>query len=154
MNVGIFGGTFNPIHLGHLALAETAREALQLDRVVFIPTHQPPHKPAANLASGEARLRMVRLAIRDHPAFAASDIELRRPGPSYSIDTVTALKRSLPQAQSPKSPQPLAHGPLPPEDRDQVRRARGRVRRTADAAVRRRRRACGRRGRRRPSLPM
>ena len=98
MKVGIFGGSFNPIHLGHLLLAEQARDVLTLDRVLFIPASQPPHKPSIGLAPAEARLRMVRLAIRDHAAFVASDIELARPGPSYSIDTVTALSRSLPKA--------------------------------------------------------
>lgn len=99
LRVGIFGGTFNPIHLGHLLLAETARETLSLDRVLFIPTGRPPHKRAPGLLDGASRLRMVRLAIRDHPAFAASDIELTRPGPSYSIDTIAALRRALPEAR-------------------------------------------------------
>lgn len=99
MRVGIFGGTFNPIHLGHLLLAETAREALSLDRVLFIPAGQPPHKRMPGLLDGAARLRMVQLAIKDHPGFAAFDLELRRPGPSYSIDTVTALTRVLPEAK-------------------------------------------------------
>jgi nicotinate-nucleotide adenylyltransferase len=99
MRVGIFGGTFNPIHVGHLLLAETAREELSLDRVLFIPTGRPPHKRAPGLLDGVSRLRMVRLAIQDHPAFAASDIELKRPGPSYSIDTVAVLHRALPEAK-------------------------------------------------------
>ncbi len=99
LRVGIFGGTFNPIHLGHLLLAETAREALSLDRVLFIPVGQPPHKRVPGLLNGAARLRMVQLAIKDHPGFAASDLELQRTGPSYSIDTVTALTGALPEAK-------------------------------------------------------
>ena len=99
LRVGIFGGTFNPIHLGHLLLAETARDALELDRVLFIPTRRPPHKRLPGLLDGTVRLRMIRLAIKDHPAFAASDLELQRPGPSYSIDTVTTLRRELPDAK-------------------------------------------------------
>ena len=99
MKVGIFGGTFHPIHFGHLLLAETAREALSLDRVLFIPAGQPPHKRVPGLLDGSVRLRMVQLAIKGHPGFAASDLELQRPGPSYSIDTVTALARSLPEAK-------------------------------------------------------
>ena len=99
LRVGIFGGTFNPIHLGHLLLAETARDALSLDRVLFIPTGRPPHKAAPGLVSGAARLRMVRLAIRDHPGFAASDVELQRPGLSYSIETVQAVRRAMPGAK-------------------------------------------------------
>ena len=99
MRIGVFGGTFNPIHYGHLLLAETAREALQLDRVVFIPTHIPPHKSSKRLAPGPVRLELVQLAIRDHSAFVASDIELERRGPSYSIETVKALHQQLPQAK-------------------------------------------------------
>lgn len=96
--IGIFGGTFNPIHLGHLLLAETARERLALDRVLFIPTRLPPHKRVRGLLPGPARLQLIELAIRDHPAFVASDIELQRPGPSYSIDTVRLLRQRLPGA--------------------------------------------------------
>lgn len=99
MKLGILGGTFNPIHLGHLLLAETARETLALDRVVFIPTHQPPHKRARNLLPAPVRMKLIELAIRDHPAFVASDIELERQGPSYSIETVKILHTQLPQAK-------------------------------------------------------
>ena len=99
MRLGIFGGTFNPIHLGHLLLAEGARETLRLDRVLFIPTHVPPHKRAADLLPSKERLRLVQLAIRGHPAFAASDLEVRRPGPSYTVDTVRLLRRRFPNAQ-------------------------------------------------------
>jgi len=97
--IGIFGGTFNPIHLGHLLLAETAREVLTLDRVVFIPVRQPPHKRAADLLPGLVRCELVTLAIRDHPAFVASDVELQRDGPSYSIETVRTLHAQLPAAK-------------------------------------------------------
>lgn len=99
MRLGIFGGTFNPIHWGHLLLAETARETLALDRVVFIPTSKPPHKSARDLLPGEVRLQLITLAIQGHPAFVASDIELQRPGVSYSIDTVRILHQRLPQAK-------------------------------------------------------
>ena len=98
MRLGIFGGTFNPIHLGHLVLAETAREALSLDRVLFIPTRQPPHKRVRDLLPGAVRLELVKLAIQDQPSFVVSDIELQRDGPSYSIETVRILRRQLPQA--------------------------------------------------------
>ena len=98
LRVGIFGGTFNPIHVGHLLLAETAREQLALDRVVFIPTARPPHKRARDLVPGAARLRLIELAIRHHPAFAVSDVELHRQGPSYTLDTVRMLHARLPEA--------------------------------------------------------
>ena len=98
MRLGVFGGTFNPIHLGHLLLAETARDALKLDRVLFIPDGRPPHKAAPGLAPGGERLKLIQLAIRDHPAFAVSDIELQRPGPSYSVETVRLLRKQLPDA--------------------------------------------------------
>ena len=99
MNLGIFGGSFNPIHLGHLLLAETAREQLALDRVVFIPASVPPHKGAKGLLPGAVRLKLVQLATRDHPHFAVSDIELQRSGPSYTIDTVKLLKTQAPEAK-------------------------------------------------------
>jgi nicotinate-nucleotide adenylyltransferase len=89
--IGLLGGSFNPIHMGHLVLAEEARECLGLDRVLFVPNRQPPHKPMTEMASAEDRLRMVEAAIDGNPAFRACDIELRREGPSYSIDTVREL---------------------------------------------------------------
>jgi len=98
VRIGIFGGTFNPIHLGHLLFAETARESLALDRIVFIPARQPPHKAPKHLLPGAVRFELVQLAVRDHPAFVASDIELQRPGKSYSIDTAKALRQQLPKA--------------------------------------------------------
>ena len=99
MRLGIFGGSFNPIHNGHLLLAETARDTLALDRVVFVPTHTPPHKTSSQLLPGPARFELVQLAVRDNPAFVASDIEIQRKGTSYSIDTVRALHEQLPQAK-------------------------------------------------------
>src|SRR3989338_6760672 len=98
MRFGIVGGTFNPIHCGHLLLAETARDVLALDRVLFIPARQPPHKSAKGLLPGPVRYEMVQLAIRDHPAFVASDIELQRDDVSYSLETVKILSRQLPTA--------------------------------------------------------
>ncbi|HEV8531261.1 MAG TPA: nicotinate-nucleotide adenylyltransferase [Methylomirabilota bacterium] len=89
--VGVFGGSFNPIHFGHLLLADDICEALRLDRILFVPAAQPPHKPAAELAAVEHRYRMTALAVNEHPRFAVSDLELRRSGPSYTVDTLTAL---------------------------------------------------------------
>lgn len=99
MRLGIFGGTFNPIHHGHLLLAETARERLQLDRLLFIPTGTPPHKRASGLLPGRDRMAMVEAAIRDQPAFVASDIEVQRTGVSFTIETVAALHQQLPMAK-------------------------------------------------------
>ncbi|MFL5756051.1 MAG: nicotinate-nucleotide adenylyltransferase [Chloroflexota bacterium] len=88
---GILGGTFDPIHHGHLAIAEEVREALGLERVVFVPSNVPPHRPDAPRASANHRLAMVRLAVAENPAFEVSDLEVRRPGPSYTVDTLRTL---------------------------------------------------------------
>ena len=87
----LFGGSFNPIHLGHLLLADEVRERLALDRVIFMPLGVPAHKPAETLAPAADRHAMVRLAIADQPAFEVSDLEMRRTGPSYTVDTLEAL---------------------------------------------------------------
>jgi nicotinate-nucleotide adenylyltransferase len=89
--IGVFGGTFDPIHLAHLALAERVRETLELDRVLFVPAAVPPHKLDAAITPGKLRLEMVEIAIASNPAFAADDLELRRSGPSYTVDTVRSL---------------------------------------------------------------
>ena len=90
--IGIFGGTFNPIHLGHLRSAEEVREAQRLDRVLFVPSALPPHKPAAGVASAADRVAMVRLAIAGNPHFRVSTIEVDRGGHSYSVDTLRLLR--------------------------------------------------------------
>ncbi|MCD7778287.1 MAG: nicotinate-nucleotide adenylyltransferase [Clostridiales bacterium] len=95
-NIGIMGGTFDPIHLGHLALAETVRDELDLDKVIFVPTGEPPHKDNGNLGSGEDRFYMTVLACKDNPCFEVSRIELDREGTTYSVDTVKALKELYP----------------------------------------------------------
>jgi nicotinate-nucleotide adenylyltransferase len=91
---GIFGGSFNPIHYGHLLLADQVVEILDLDRLLFVPAAEPPHKPARGLAPAEHRHAMVQLATASHPRFGVSDIELRRRGPSYTVDTLEALSAS------------------------------------------------------------
>ena len=91
--IGVMGGTFDPIHLGHLAIGEEAREALSLDIVLFVPAGEPPHKPAGSVTSVEHRVAMVELAIADNPAFELSRIEVERAGPSYTVDTVEDLAR-------------------------------------------------------------
>lgn len=94
MNVGVFGGTFDPIHLGHLRVAEEVGEALGLDRVLFMPARLPPHKTGVEIPP-EMRLEMVRRAVAPNDRFEASDLELRREGPSYSVVTLKELRRTL-----------------------------------------------------------
>ena len=97
--IGILGGTFNPVHRGHLLLAEGALRGLRLDRVLWVPAHLPPHKAVACHVSGFDRARMVELAIQGHPGFSLSRVELERPPPSYTIDTVELLRRQFPQGE-------------------------------------------------------
>ncbi len=92
--MGILGGTFDPIHYGHLAIAEEARAVLRLDRVLFIPAAQQPLKRGSHVATPEQRFEMVRLACASNDAFEVSRIELDRPGPSYTVDTLEALHRA------------------------------------------------------------
>jgi nicotinate-nucleotide adenylyltransferase len=99
MRLGLFGGTFDPVHLAHLAIAETARERLGLDRVVFIPAGAPPHKAGQAVSPAADRLEMVRAAVADNPSFACSDVELLRPGPSYAADTLGAFAQAHPGAE-------------------------------------------------------
>jgi nicotinate-nucleotide adenylyltransferase len=92
MRLGIFGGTFDPVHYGHLLLAESCRETLSLDEVWFLPAARSPHKPRAVMADDRDRLAMVELAIAGHPAFRASPLELDRGGASYTVDTLQQLR--------------------------------------------------------------
>lgn len=89
--IGVMGGTFDPIHVGHLAIAEEAREAMRLDRILFVPAGEPPHKPAGSVTAVEHRVAMVVAAIADNPAFELSTIEVDREGPSYTVDTLEDL---------------------------------------------------------------
>jgi nicotinate-nucleotide adenylyltransferase len=91
--LGILGGTFDPIHLGHLAIGEEAREALSLDAVLFVPAGEPPHKPVGAVTAAAHRVAMVGLAIADNPSFELSTVEIERAGPSYTVDTVEELAR-------------------------------------------------------------
>lgn len=94
--LGILGGTFNPIHYGHLAAAEEVRDRLRLDRILFIPSFIPPHKREEIVPHADLRMEMVRLATKGNPFFEASDIEINRGGRSYTIDTVEALRQVFP----------------------------------------------------------
>jgi nicotinate-nucleotide adenylyltransferase len=97
--IGVLGGTFDPPHVGHLWLAALAADALDLDRVLFMPAAQPPHKGERLISKGTDRLLMTRLAILADPTFELSALEMERPGPSYTIDSVTELKRLYPDTQ-------------------------------------------------------
>jgi nicotinate-nucleotide adenylyltransferase len=98
MRVGLLGGTFDPIHLGHLRAAENARVALGLGLVTLMPAAVPPHREAP-VASALDRYAMVALAAAGHPALVPSDLELRREGPSYTVDTVAALREAIPGSE-------------------------------------------------------
>jgi nicotinate-nucleotide adenylyltransferase len=97
--IGILGGTFNPIHYGHLAAAEEVRERLNLDRVLFIPSFHPPHKQEDDVPSAAHRMEMFRIATMQNAAFEPSDIEITRGGKSYTIDTIETFKRTHPDAE-------------------------------------------------------
>lgn len=91
MRIGIIGGTFNPIHYGHLFAAEEIYYRFKLDKVIFVPSHQPPHKEG-RVAPARHRFRMTKLAVRSNPHFEISGIEIDRPGKSYTIDTIKSFK--------------------------------------------------------------
>lgn len=96
--VGLFGGSFNPIHFGHLIIARAVRENLQLDEVIFLPSKRPPHKEASQLAAAEHRAQMVKLAIAGEAGFAFDDFDLNRE-PSYTIETVARYQEKMPKAE-------------------------------------------------------
>lgn len=96
MKIGILGGTFNPVHIAHLRIAEEVRERFDLARVLFVPAATPPHKPLAGELPFASRCRMVELAIAGNPKFAVSDIEGKRHGKSYSVETIHAFRAGYP----------------------------------------------------------
>ena len=95
MNIGVLGGTFDPIHMGHLIIAEEVRARLDLVEVLFVPAGQPWLKKNNVISSAEHRVEMVRLAIADEPSFKLSTMEIERPGPSYTVDTMAELSRQI-----------------------------------------------------------
>jgi len=99
MKTGILGGTFNPIHLAHLRIAEEVREACALDEVLFIPAAAPPHKAVAGETAFAHRLAMIEAAIADNPGFRVSDLEARRSGKSFSVDTLEILRQADPAGE-------------------------------------------------------
>jgi nicotinate-nucleotide adenylyltransferase len=98
MRIGVFGGTFDPVHLGHLILAEQCREQGRLDQVLFVPSARPPHKRNHAVTPFRQRAEMLQLATAGHPAFRIDELENERPGLSYTVDTLDALKMSHPGA--------------------------------------------------------
>lgn len=96
-NIGILGGTFNPVHMGHLIAAQSAAENYDLSKVLFVPCATPPHKGRSSLASTEHRLAMLEAAIEGNLRFEICDLEVRRDGPSYTIDTIRQLRRQYPR---------------------------------------------------------
>ena len=99
MKLGLLGGTFDPVHLGHLILAESCLQACQLDALWFLPTGIPPHKDASQLTPGPDRIEMLKLAIAGHPHFSVEPLELERDGVAYTVDTLEEIHRTHPQAE-------------------------------------------------------
>ncbi len=99
MELGVFGGTFDPPHYGHLALAETARVQLGLDEVIFVPAGAPPHKLDHRLSPPEVRAALVEAAIADNPAFTLCRVDLDRPGPHYTVEMLRLLRHRFPQVE-------------------------------------------------------
>ena len=99
MRIGILGGTFDPVHYGHLILAETCRDVLQLDQVRFVPAGDPPHKPDAKISDGHARADMLLLAVSGYPEFVIDRRELKRNGPSFTVDTLAELTAENPGSE-------------------------------------------------------
>ncbi|MRR29337.1 nicotinate (nicotinamide) nucleotide adenylyltransferase [bacterium] len=99
MRIGLFGGTFDPPHVGHLILAEECRSQLQLDLLLWAVTDNPPHKRYANVSPVEERVKLVEIAIQGNPAFRLSRIDIDRPGPHYAIDTMNLLRLEYPNSQ-------------------------------------------------------
>ncbi len=97
--IGILGGTFDPIHMGHLVLAEQVKEKLKLNQVIFIPCFSPPHKRGRKLSPAKDRFRMTQLALEGNPCFSVSGIELKRKGLSYTIHTLRQLKNLYPDSK-------------------------------------------------------
>ena len=97
MRTGVFGGTFNPLHLGHLLVADDVRRRCRLDRVLFLAGARPPHKPARNLAPWPHRRRMLRLGLAGRPEFELTDVEEKLPGPGYTVHALEALRAERPK---------------------------------------------------------
>lgn len=98
MRIGLLGGTFDPIHYGHLTIAQLALESCRLDQLIFIPAGEPPHKRRTSITAASHRLRMVELALSAHPQFQLNDVEIRQKKPSYSINLLAFFQKLYPDA--------------------------------------------------------
>jgi nicotinate-nucleotide adenylyltransferase len=99
MRIGVFGGTFDPPHLGHLILAEECRTQLELDKLLWVVTNQPPHKQGVEISPVEKRVKLVLMTIAGNPSFELSRVDLDRPGPHYALDTVLLLRKEFSDAE-------------------------------------------------------
>ncbi|MEW4531168.1 MAG: nicotinate-nucleotide adenylyltransferase [Maioricimonas sp. JB045] len=99
MRLGIYGGTFDPVHYGHLIAADQFREQCELDQVLFVPAGKPPHKQTREITAGKQRVEMLKLAVAGDPRFGVSTIELDRDEPSFTLDTLGQLRREQPDAE-------------------------------------------------------
>src|SRR3972149_2485632 len=97
--IGVFGGSFDPPHIGHCIIAATVAEQLRLDKVIFVPAYIPPHKKHRPTSTARHRLAMTRLALRGEERFACSDLEVRRKGVSYTVDTLRSMKKRYSDAE-------------------------------------------------------
>ena len=97
MKLGIMGGTFDPVHFGHLSAAEAVKRSLDLSKVLFIPTGNPAHKKNKRVTEALLRYKMLEAALYDHPGFEISDVEIKRPGSTYAVDTLRELKKIFPK---------------------------------------------------------
>ncbi|MBE6081272.1 MAG: nicotinate-nucleotide adenylyltransferase [Tissierellaceae bacterium] len=97
--IGIMGGTFDPVHIGHLIIAEESRVNFDLDKIIFVPTGEPPHKNLKNVTSAKDRYEMTLLSIMHNPYFYISDIEIKREGLTYTIDTIKYFKKRYPKSE-------------------------------------------------------
>jgi nicotinate-nucleotide adenylyltransferase len=98
VNIGVFGGTFDPPHTGHIVVAEQVRQQMNLEKIILVPCAIPPHKRERQISPGAHRLEMLRLAVKNHPGLDISTYELDRGGVSYTVDTLTELRRRMPDA--------------------------------------------------------
>jgi nicotinate-nucleotide adenylyltransferase len=98
MRIGVFGGTFDPPHMGHLILAEECRTQLELDKLLWVVTNQPPHKQGIEISPVEKRIELVLMTIAGNPSFELSRVDINRPGPHYALDTILLLRKQFPEA--------------------------------------------------------